>query len=78
MKTTGAKELRTNFNQIFDQVANGEEILVTHLLKKHLIRYVAVYPKKSNTSGTRHAGLHTFDAAVKKPNPCDPNLSLKK
>lgn len=77
MKTIGAKELRINLDQILDQVANGEEILVSHRLKKHPIRLSAVYTSSSNTSGDKHAGLHAFDAASKKPSPFDPKSSLK-
>lgn len=77
MKTIGAKELRINLDQILDQVANGEEILVSHRLKKHPIRLSAVYTGRPNTSNDRHAGLHAFDAAPKKPSPFDPKSSLK-
>jgi hypothetical protein len=37
----------------------------------------AVYTNSASTSGNRHAGLHAFDAASKKPNPYDPKSSLK-
>ena len=57
MKTIGAKELRTNFNQIFDQVANGEKILVSHRFKKHPIPLSAVYDNISKISGDRRPGL---------------------
>jgi antitoxin (DNA-binding transcriptional repressor) of toxin-antitoxin stability system len=77
MKTIGAKELRTNLDQILDQVANGEEILVSHRLKKHPIRLSAVYTHSSTTPSDKRAGLHAFDAAPKKPNPFDPKSSLK-
>jgi len=77
MKTIGAKELRINLDQILDQVANGEEILVSHRLKKHPIRLSPVYKSSSSKSGDRHAGLHAFDVASKKPNPFDPKSSLK-
>ena len=77
MKTIGAKELRMNLDQILDQVANGEEILVSHRLKKYPIRLSAVYANNSSTSSDRHAGLHAFDAALKKSNPFDPKSSLK-
>ena len=77
MKTIGAKELRTNLDQILDQVASGEEILVSHRLKKHPIRLSAVYENDSSTSNDRHAGLRAFDAAPKKPSPFDPTTSLK-
>jgi len=77
MKTIGAKELRTNLDQILDQVANGEEILVTHRLKKHPIRLSAVYANVPTPSKDRHAGLNAFDAAPKKANPFDSKASLK-
>ena len=77
MKTIGAKELRINLDQILDQVANGEEILVSHRLKKHPIRLSAVYTNSSNTSADRHAGLHAFDASAKKISPFDPKTPLK-
>ncbi|HUD11776.1 MAG TPA: hypothetical protein VMS08_05165 [Candidatus Saccharimonadia bacterium] len=77
MRTIGAKELRINLDQILDQVANGEEILVSHRLKKHPIRLSAVYTNSPNTSSKRHAGLESFDAASKKPNPFDPKSSIK-
>ena len=77
MKTIGAKELRTHLDQILDDVANGEEILVSHRLKKHPIRLSAVYTASPNASSDRHAGLHAFDAASKKPSPFDPKVSLK-
>ena len=77
MKTIGAKELRINLDQILDQVANGEEILVSHRLKKHPIRLSAVYPSNQSTLGNRHAGLRAFDAAPKKPSPFDPKSSFK-
>lgn len=77
MKTIGAKELRVNLDQILDRVANGEEILVSHRLKKHPIRLSAVYTKNSSTSRDRHAGLRALDAAAKKNNPFDPNSSIK-
>ena len=77
MKTIGAKELRSNLDQILDQVANGEEILVSHRLKKHPIRLSAVYVSSPGGSNDRHAGLGAFDAAPKKPNPFNPKYSLK-
>jgi hypothetical protein len=77
MKTIGAKELRNNLDQILDQVANGEEILVSHRLKKHPIRLRAVYTNSSNTSSDKHAGLRFFDASSKKHSPFDPKTSLK-
>jgi hypothetical protein len=77
MRTIGAKELRINLDQILDQDANGEEILVSHRLKKHPIRLSAVYPSSPSTSDDRHAGLRAFDAASKKPNPFDPKSPLK-
>lgn len=78
MKTIGAKELRVNLNQILDRVANGEEILVSHRLKKHPIRLSAVYTSGSGRpSDKKRAGLRAFDAALKKPNPFDPKTSLK-
>ncbi|QQS19761.1 hypothetical protein IPL85_05860 [Candidatus Saccharibacteria bacterium] len=77
MKTIGAKELRINLDKILDQVANGEEILVSHRLKKHPIRLSAVYSRSPSTSNERHAGLNAFDAASKKSNPFDRKSSLK-
>lgn len=77
MKTIGAKELRTNLDQILDQVANGEEILVSHRLKKHPIRLSAVYVDSQNLARDRQAGLIAFDAAPKKINPYDPKSSFK-
>ncbi len=77
MKTIGAKELRTNLDQILDRVANGEEILVSHRLKKNPVRLSAVYTNSSNTSSNKHSGLQAFDAAAKKPNPFDPKSSIK-
>jgi hypothetical protein len=77
MKTIGAKELRINLDQILDLVANGEERLVRHRLKKRPIRLSAVYTNSASTSSDRHAGLHAFDAASKKSNPFDPKSSLK-
>jgi hypothetical protein len=77
MKTIGAKELRINLDQVLDQVASGEEILVSHRLKKHPIRLSAVYASGSGTTSDRHAGLHAFDAASKKSNPFDPKSALK-
>lgn len=77
MKTIGAKELRTNLDQILDQVANGEEILVSHRLKKQPIRLSAVYTNSSSTSSNKLSGLHVFDAASKKPHPFDPQSSVK-
>lgn len=77
MKTIGAKELRVNMDQILDKVTNGEEILVSHRLKKHPIRLSAVYVNESTRSADRHAGLKAFDKAPKKPNPFDQKSSLK-
>lgn len=77
MKTIGAKELRINLDQILDQVANGEEILVSHRFKKRPIRLSAVYSNSPRTPSDRYAGLHAFDMAPKKPSPFDPKSSLK-
>jgi hypothetical protein len=77
MKTISAKDLRTNLDQILDKVANGEEILVSHRLKKHPIRLSAVYTTGKGDSKEKFSGLKTFDSAPKKPSPYNPDSSLK-
>ena len=75
MKTIGAKELRLHLDEVFDRVLNGEEIVVSHRLKKP-IRLSAVHTDSSNYAD-KLAGLRAFDAAPKRNSPFDSAKSIK-
>lgn len=75
MKTIGAKELRQNLDKVLDQVLSGQDIIVTHRFKGP-VRLSAVYSLDSDKLEKLH-GLHTFDAAHKRPIRLDSRKSIK-
>lgn len=75
MKTIGAKELRLHLDQVFDQVLQGEDIIVNHRFKGP-VRLTSVYKHPNQLEYL--SGLHAFDAAPKRKSPFDQKKTIKK
>ena len=74
MKTINAKQLRARLEETFDEVSNGQDVIVTYRSKSP-IRITSTIPNKKNSKNL--AGLAYFDTAPKKNSNLAKNVPLK-
>lgn len=74
MKTINAKQLRSQLEETFDAVANGQDVFVTYRSKQPIRITSAGH---TNADKKELSGLASFDASPKKMVKFDKNQSLK-
>jgi len=78
-KTINSTSLRHNLDDVFDQVANGQQVTVTHRFKSPVI--ISSKKAMNGLATDVHvplSGLKEFEKADKKPSPFNPQTPVKK